>query len=395
MEPCTSYKPWHDKQTGKTFLKYDSGKCLHYYFYFIDDELGLCYVRVPTWCPFRLQFYFNGHALLAFQLQRKGISYELQDNAFLMIADFEKANQLSERLNIEKLHRKLDGFAKRYCSVITSLKVAYHWSIMQAEYATDIVFKRQQDLQAIYPHLLETLIHSVKPENIATFLGQKLHGNYTGEMGNRFNVRILGSRIKHLMGPVSIKMYDKFGIILRIETTVDDVSFFQEYRDVRHRTGERETKWTKMRKTIYNLQPLHKLLQAANHRYLDFVSQIETSTVGVKLLSALTHTKIKNDHCYKGFNILADETACLWRALLRGEWMISGFTRMKIQRFLSDKTPGQMSRLLKRLRVHGIIRKVGNRYKYYLTQVGRRIATMALKLRELYVIPALARQLAP
>ena len=59
MEPCSTYKPWHDKQSGKTFLKPDDGKCLHYYFYFIDEELGLCYVRVPTWLPCRLQIYFN------------------------------------------------------------------------------------------------------------------------------------------------------------------------------------------------------------------------------------------------------------------------------------------------------------------------------------------------
>lgn len=54
MEACASYKPWHDKNTHRTFLKPDTGKCLHYYFYFVDEELGLGYVRVPTWCPFRL-----------------------------------------------------------------------------------------------------------------------------------------------------------------------------------------------------------------------------------------------------------------------------------------------------------------------------------------------------
>jgi hypothetical protein len=43
-------------------LRPDTGKCLHYYFYFIDAELGLIYLRVPTWCPFRLQFYCNGHS---------------------------------------------------------------------------------------------------------------------------------------------------------------------------------------------------------------------------------------------------------------------------------------------------------------------------------------------
>ena len=57
MEPCSTYKPWHNKQTGKTYLVADDGKCLHYYFYFVDEEPGLCHVRVPTSLPCRL----NGH----------------------------------------------------------------------------------------------------------------------------------------------------------------------------------------------------------------------------------------------------------------------------------------------------------------------------------------------
>ena len=80
-------------------------------------------------------------------------------------------------------------------------------------------------------------IHTVKPDNIATFLGQKLHGNYEGEVGNNYNIRIEGSKIKHSMGEVSIKMYDKYGKILRIETTTNNLSFFKHYRTVEHRDG--------------------------------------------------------------------------------------------------------------------------------------------------------------
>jgi hypothetical protein len=83
MEACPSYKPWHDKSSGKTYLRPESGKCLHYYFYFIDEELGLCYLRVPTWAPFGLQFYCNGHSALARRLTREGIDFLQQDNAFL------------------------------------------------------------------------------------------------------------------------------------------------------------------------------------------------------------------------------------------------------------------------------------------------------------------------
>jgi hypothetical protein len=53
------------------------GRCLHYYFYLIDEELGLCFVKVPTWLPFRLQIYFNQHQWLARQLTRKGITFEM------------------------------------------------------------------------------------------------------------------------------------------------------------------------------------------------------------------------------------------------------------------------------------------------------------------------------
>jgi hypothetical protein len=50
MEGCEAYEPWHDKQTGKTFVRCITGKCLHYYFYFVDESLGLCYLRADTNC---------------------------------------------------------------------------------------------------------------------------------------------------------------------------------------------------------------------------------------------------------------------------------------------------------------------------------------------------------
>ena len=390
LEPCETYKPWHDKATHHTYVKRDTGKCLHYYFYFIDPDLGLCFVRVATWCPFRLQFYFNGHAWLAAQLRQKGIHFDVLDNAFAHIADYAVANQLVEQFNPTPLHQSLDVFAQQFCPVIQSLNLSYQWSIYQAEYATDLVFKRQSDLQAFYPHLVETLIHTVKPTDIATFLGQKLHGNYRGEMGNRFNVRWLGARLKHVMGPVSLKAYDKFGLILRIEVTVNDVTFFQQYRQVQHRNGETETKYAPMKKTVYSLPALAEQLRAANRRYLEFLSAIATPEVGVQRLNHVTETRVENAHHYKGFNLLAEADAAVLRLLLRGEFAISGLTARAIRKLLSDKTRGKISRLLKRLRVHGLLRKIGRHYKYYLTDLGREVATMTLKLRELYVIPALA-----
>lgn len=394
MECCTAYVPWHDKQSGKNYVKTTSGKCLHYYFYFIDEELGLCYLRVPTWCPFRLQFYFNGHNWLANQLKKRGIAFEQQDNAFLGIADFPTANQLAADLDVAHLHTRLDALAQQYCPVVSGLDLKYSWSIMQAEYATDLVFKSQQTLQAFFPLLLEALIQAVKPTDIATFLGRKLHGNYQGEMGNGFNQRWLGRRLKHVMGPVAIKLYDKFNLILRIETTVSDVGFFQQYREVQHRDGTSTTTWAAMKKTIYSLPALQETLLAANQRYHKFISAMATPEVGVEKLHQLAETKEENDRRHKGFNLFSEEDAGLFRTLFRGEFFAVGFTNKALRQSLPDKNAGQITRLLCRLRVHGLIKKVGKRYKYYLTESGRRIAAMALKLREMVVIPELAR-LAP
>ncbi|HUY12100.1 MAG TPA: MarR family transcriptional regulator, partial [Terriglobia bacterium] len=73
--------------------------------------------------------------------------------------------------------------------MIRPFDVSYHWSLDQVEFSTDLVFRCREDLQAIYGHLTRTAIHTVKPDNIATFLGRKLSPLYQGEMGNRFNTR--------------------------------------------------------------------------------------------------------------------------------------------------------------------------------------------------------------
>ena len=237
MEACTAYKPWHNKKTHKTTLKTVPGKCLHYYFYFITAEWGLCYLRVPTWAPFRLQFYCNGHNLLAARLNKKKIDFQLLDNVFVQIGDFDKAQTFAEDINVKQLHRQLDKIVRQYCPVVRHFVNKYHWSFMQVEYATDIIFKRKSDLKPIYDDIVRTAIHSVKPENIATFLGRKLHGGYQDEMGNHFSTRIEGTCIKHRMGKVAVKMYDKFGIVLRVETVANEVSFFKHHRRVEHRNG--------------------------------------------------------------------------------------------------------------------------------------------------------------
>ena len=390
LEPCTTYQPWHDKTTGRTFLRYDDGKSLHYYFYFIDEELGLCYVRVPTWCPFRLQFYCNGHNWLARQLERHKIGFQMLDNAFVEIQDWARAQQLAEGWKPERLHRRLDEFAQRYCPVLGRIEAQYHWSLDTAEYATDIVFRRQSDLQGLYGQLTRTAIHTVKADDIATFLGKKLNGNYQDEMGNRYNLRIEGTRVRHSMGMSSIKMYDKFGRILRIETTTLDVTLFQHYREVEQRDGTTAMKYAPMKKTIYSLGALREVLAAANRRYLEFLSALDDPSGGIGKLTHLSETIHQEARSYRGFNFFDPRDELLFQVIARGEFNISGFHNRRLRALLPGFTSGQVSRLLKRLRTHGLIKKASHGYKYYLTTLGRQVTALGLRLKNLVIIPQLA-----
>lgn len=389
MEACGSYKPWHDKTSGKTFLKGTQGKCLHYYFYFIDPYLGYGYIRVPTWCPFKLQVYINGHNILANELNKHNIKYSMIDNAFDYISDFSKAQEICDNIDIKKIHNRLDKLAKIYCPVYSSFNQAYHWSIMQVEYATDIVFKKQEYLQSIYSELTATAIHTVKPDNIATFLGHKVDKRYQGEIGNNYNIRIEGSRIKHTMGKSSIKMYDKFSKILRIETTTNNVNFFKHYREVEHRDGSKTMKYAPLKKNIYSLTLLALLFKSSNNRYHEFISVFDNKEVGRKRLYKVTKTKQENNRNYKGFNLFDKDDVLLLLTVLRGEYNIFGFRNKDIRLRLPEFTSGKISRLIKRLKVFGLIKKAGKTYKYYLTKLGKELIITAEKLKEIVIIPAL------
>ena len=110
---------------------------------------------------------------------------------------------------------------------------------MQVEYATDLVFRSTTTLGPLYEQLARQAVLGVKAEQVATFLGRKITPQLAQEIGSQFSTRIEGTCIKHRFGSAAIKMYDKFGCVLRIETTTNDVSFFKHHRKVEHRRDQR------------------------------------------------------------------------------------------------------------------------------------------------------------
>ena len=390
MEACESYKPWHDKGSGKTFLKPDSGKCLHYYFYFIDEALGLCYLRVPTWCPFRLQFYCNGHSWLARKLTTAGIDFTLADNAFVQLGNLPRAQALADSLTPDELHRRLDRYAERLCPVGEVFGQRYHWSLMQVEYSTDLIFRSEATLKPLYEQLSRQAVLAVKAEQVASFLGKKITPQLAQEIGSRFATRIEGTCIKHRFAKTGVKMYDKFGRVLRLETTTNDVSFFKHHRKVEHKDGHSTRELAPLKKTIYSLIDLREILLGCNRRYLEFLSAMDDTSGGERDLVRLSEPQHEADRTIKGLNFFAPAEQKLLRALQRPEFNIHGMRRADLKTFVGEYNDSRLSRELKRLRVLGLIKRVARSYRYYLTRLGRAAIAAACSLMQFQIIPALA-----
>jgi hypothetical protein len=389
MEACDAYAPWHDKQTHKSFLRPDTGKCLHYYFYFMDAELGLSYLRVPTWCPFRLQFYCNGHGWLARKLAAAGIGFITADNAFVRIDDWERAQALADAISPDELHRILDRYAEQCCPVLDVFGQSYHWSLMQVEYATDLVFRSQATLQPLYEQLSRQAVLSVRAEQIATFLGHKITPQLAQEIGSRFATRIEGTCIKHRFGKSSVKMYDKVGVVLRLETTSNDVSSFKHHRKVEHRHGPATRALAPVKKTIYSLNDLRDILLGCNRRYLAYLSALDDVSAGVRALDRLTQPRAINGKTVKGVNFFNPVEQALLRALQRPAFNIAGIRRADLMPLLTKLSPAGVSRQLQRLRHLGLIKRVARTYRYYLTRLGRAAIAASCRLTEHTIIPTL------
>lgn len=192
------------------------------------------------------------------------------------------------------------------------------------------MFKHSCDLEPLYDEVIRTAIFTVKPDNIATFLGQRITYNCKKEVDTNYNQRILGTRIKHHMGDVSIKMYDKFGHVLRIESTCNDIGTFRVKRRVEHRDDSSSEQKAPLKKSIYSRYQLFTIMKAANYRYLEFIASFGDHSGGNKNLTKVTDSVVEKGRSYRGLNFFAERDLQVLEAIGRGEYMTFGMQRARI-----------------------------------------------------------------
>jgi hypothetical protein len=387
IEPCRSFRLAYGR--GRPTLRSARRKCLFLYFYYLDPTFGFVHVRLQTWFPFTIHVYMNGHEWLARQMDQRGVGYRRLENAFLALDDPGRAQRLADRFPTLPWPTILEGFARRVNPLLRDLLAhyRYYWATHQAEYATDVLFTNRGALRDLYPRLLRHATLCLRAEDVLTFLGRKLHGTFAGEIMNDWKRRWPGARVKHWMKANWIKMYDKHGCVLRVETVINDPYEFK----VRRRCGRRRVLgWHRLPKGVAYLPRFAAVSVAANHRYLDALAVVDDPAPAYRALDRLTRP-VRDAHgrASRPFNPGAADDLTLFAAVLRGEHTLQGFRNRHVRTHLfgpsaatDRRRSAQVSRLVKRLHLRGLVAKIPRSRRWRVTQLGHAILSAAIVLRE-------------
>ena len=383
MEACPTFKLAPGRERPGFVSRKVAQRVLYYYF--IDQELGLIHVRLQTWAPFTCQVYANGHDYLARQLKKKGSAFAQVDNAFVPLADPAAAQRSADRFAKLPWPKILEQYARQVNPLLhAELKgLSHYWVIDQAEYATDVCFTSPHALAGLFGRLLAFALLTFSPKKIFCYLGRKWHERFDGEVQTHYkSVREPGACIKHFLKRNWLKMYDKLGLLLRVETVINQPGACNVLRECQHRDGTTSLGWFAMCKGVGNMHHYQSHALACNQRYLEALAAVDDPTPGYDDLQQLTEAQRHKGRSYAGFNPAREEEARWFAAVLAGDHIAQGFRNRDIraalytERMHAPRPPrpsAAVGRLLKRLQVRGFVVKVPRSRRWRVTAQGRRV----------------------
>lgn len=392
VEPCMSFEYHRSQDHAERGLRLRPRKCLHVYKYWLHPTFGFMNARIQTWFPFNVQVCLNGREWLATDFAKKGRTDFLRDdNCFTRLGDPALAQRWMDRQLTTHWQGALDGVARElnpiHAQIFKPWPMSYYWSAYQTEWATDVLFKDPRSLADVYPALVGHATRHFQSPDVLRFLGRKAHHNFTGELVGSFKHRAEGVRVKHWLNGNSVKMYDKAGSVLRVETTIANPIDFKVFRPLQDDDGGKRA-WRPLRKGVADLHRRAEVSQRSNEHYLDALAAADDTTPLHRLLDAVSRPATYNGRRVRAIRTGDPEDVALLEAVSRGEFATAGFRNRDLRRQLLPDRDGQtkdetrrlsakISRKLRLLRAHGVIQKIPKTHRYRLTAAGQ-LLTAAL-----------------
>jgi hypothetical protein len=402
VESCRTYFLCGNRQTKKLELKLENGRCQHLYFYHLPRDFGLMHLRLQSWFPFQVQVCLNGRHWLARQMDRHHLDYTQKENGFTWIGQIKGAQRLLDQQLEMNWPDQLDQILRQNHPLAQEigqpLSLRYYWTTQESQYATDVMFKRPAPLQRLYPALVRHAITRFSSTDVMRFLGRRVpaHGTvdprFEGQVVSDLKARPEGLRVKHSVDANSIKMYDKQGSVLRVETTINNPKDFRVFRAAQSGPHGRaknvgKKSWRTRRRSVVDLQRRAEVSRASNERYLTALAATAGKVPLFQWVQSVGKPVEHNGRRVRALNPWSPKDADLLRAVNRGEFKINGFRNRDLRALLfttkttaelEKRRAGVVTRKIALLKAHGLIKKIQGTHRYVLTNKGATTITALL-----------------
>jgi hypothetical protein len=392
LESGRSYRAYYCAQAGYPQLRRYPTQCKHLYLYFDHEQYGFMNVRLQSWFPYDIQICLNGRQWLRRRLQAHNIDSVRQGNKFLHVGDYEQAQRfLDEQLDC-RWPRLLEGFLPiafpTMCETLGP-HLSYYWTLWQSEWATDVILATAAELDSTMDSLLRHALMTGTSTRVLRYLGRpvtaagKPHVRSNNEVISRVLDFYDGLRVRHWVDHNSVKVYNEHNV-LRVETTMNAPAMFRVYRRAQGESARRPKKLRPLRKGVADIALRAQVSQDVNNRFMDGLATFSDHTRMRDLLSDPTRASIKNGRRVRGLDLTGKDRQLL-EAISDPAFTVCGITNAALRQQLSRTAWGfgrtdkqlsaRISRHLRLLRDHGLIRKIPNRRRYHLTPKGRQLTT--------------------
>jgi hypothetical protein len=397
VEPCLSFAIRGNRETGLLEPVLTERRCTHLYHYWRHEQLGLMHVRLQTWFPFAVDVCVNGREWLGRQMDRLRLGYVKQDNCFTWLKDPAKAQALLDAQVTTAWGTLLDELLQEahplHRELTAPLPQTYYWTASQSEYATDLMFRDAAALARHYSAWARHAISAFGSPDVLRFLGERvqprgtrLPARFKAEVCSSCRERPEGVRIKHSVAGNSIKMYDKQGSVLRVETTINQPGRFQVYRR-RERDPEQRMAWQPLRKGVADLHRRSEVSRAANRRYLQGLLSACSDQTAQAATKGLVEPIVREGRRHRALNPWSVGDHALLQWISRGEYALAGVRNRDLRQGLCSRAANPrerrrqaaaMTRKLALLKAHGVIRRLPGTHRYVMTEKGRAAITAVL-----------------
>ncbi len=334
--------------------------------------LGPIVLCVGSFLPFQTRYWINGHHFIAGQLQRQGIRFRKDDNAFLWVSDPQALQVAADRLSPEIIRPRLDYWTwvlgpKFSQKDRAAINLRRDYSLNQIEYCRNFIFRRNFPIHQIFERSCELGVFRLTADKIAQIFGVRKHKRIRGKLHSLLEKLDQGHHVLRIYCKSLVaRLYEKFATFLRLEICVNRM------------------KDLCLNKGLENLPALRQRLVAATDRLAGFESEMLNVHVDFPLFQRLALPITCGRTQVAGIKIQDTRMIRLMEVLLHGgpqlhAWRTAQIHEALLRAFGLSAEAYSLTQLrydLRKMKAHGLLERLGRQYCYRLTEKGTRVAAM-------------------